>query len=379
MAYFPDITPTNIHDMYMADQQAINAFHESQLKQKKAEIENQYAPQAAQADIDYKNALTKYSGIQSQYYPQDIQSQVNSRNALARKTNQEVDNPLLGGTGLGSDEANLQWISDKYGKDSPQYKMALDDRNQKIVNANAMNNYRNMGGARGAGVDQKALIGFANQLKTDHPEWTPNQVNDAANQYLADSETFSTGDKLPPLGGQAQQLKTVMQNKNAPAAVRNQAANMSVLASDINDIDIAPMAQFTGPKGKAEYARNLTAMATGGEVSPQFRDYEAFKQVTSNFAMDALRKGFGTSVVPSYVYSTLGRASNPIDSWWNDPEQVMKEWNATKKWVNDNAKKYTTLSTKGVGAKLTTDNSTENNKRVIKLIINPSTGKLEYA
>ncbi len=359
---------SGINDILFGDMAKINAMSTAELNKKAKEIENQYAGQKNQAEIDYKNALMRSQNIQNQYDPDrlrlanenqmnvnkmympNMQSEINSRNALTRSTNQKTDNPLLGGTGVGSNEANLAQIERQFGKNSPQYAMAMQDYQQNAANEKAKASYYQMGGSRGAGVDQKALAGFSSQLAVDHPEWSPAQVNDAANSYLSGSDTFSTGEKLPPLQGQADQLKTIMEKKRSTAAIQNQSANMSVLASDLNGIDITPVAKFAGPAGKAEYAKNLTAMATGGPVSEDFRDYQAFKNVTSNFAMDALRKGFGTSVVPGYVYATLGKASNPAASWWNDPEQVNKEWNATKKWINDNAGKYKTLAIKGVGA-----------------------------
>jgi hypothetical protein len=68
--------------------------------------------------------------------------------------------------------------------------------------------------------------------------------------------------------------------------------------------------------------------------------------------MDALRKGFGTSVVPGYVYATLGKAANPASVWWHDPKLVDQEWNKTKEWINNNAKRMTKLGTQGLSANI---------------------------
>jgi hypothetical protein len=176
------------------------------------------------------------------------------------------------------------------------------------------------------------------------PNIDEKQADIIRSAWLSESPTLPDGTPTPPLSGTGQQILKNIQTKNAPAAIQNKAANLDALASHANSIDIEPLKKFTGLPGRIDVGKYTAMMATGQEVPQEFRDYLSFQKVTSNFAMDALRQGFGTSVVPEYVYATLGAAANPNSSWWYDPKQVQNDWNKTKKWINDDAKKYKELA-----------------------------------
>jgi len=216
-----------------------------------------------------------------------------------------------------------------------------------------------MGGRGGAGVGQKERMELRNQLHLEHPEWSEDQVHEAASAALSGGNTFSTGEKIPGLSGEAQSIVAQIQKRNSNAALQTQAANMDILSNDINDIDITPISKFTGIKGKMDIAKYSADMTMGREVPQDFRDYLSFKNITSNCAMDALRKGFGTSVVPGYVYATLGNAANPTSTWWHDPKQVINDWNKTKEWINTNSKRLNVKATQGISAKSVSDKVSE--------------------
>ena len=277
----------------------------------------------------------------NQYYAPNIQSEIALRNQQANEIQQ-----LLPG------RKQEYEIKNKY---LPEMQQA------QINNYNALSNYRNMGGA-GMGVGQKEIMGLQRQLMTEHPEWTPDVANQAACAYLSGTNQLPDGTKLPELSGLGQTYVAQIHRRNSTAAIQNQAANMSALASDISEIDIAPVKRFAGLKGRADYARYSTDMALGKPVPQEFRDYEAFKNITANFAQDALRKGFGTSVVPDYVFATLGAASNPASKWWHDPQQVETNWKRTSDWINSNAQKYRKLGTQGFAADIS--NSVKKNNPV---------------
>lgn len=204
---------------------------------------------------------------------------------------------------------------------------------------------------RGMSVGQRELVGLENTLQQEHPEWSREKVHDAASNYLDDNSTFSGGEKLPKLSGYARSELTQILNRNAPAAVRTQAINMQNLAEDFRELPIDAMASYAGLFNKPEIAKQMYLMQTDPQsVSPKFREYLAYKDVVSNFSMDALRKGFGTSVVPGYVYTTLGGASDPTSLWWHDPQQVKIDFNRVQKWLDNNAGRLSKSAKYGVSA-----------------------------
>src|SRR5262245_5728894 len=345
-----------------------NELKKSNLENRMLDLQNQYYAPNIQSEIANRNALTQgqvitnqylpdklrlanaFQQLQNQYYGPDIQSQIANRYAQTNNLNTM--------TPLNAQELQLK----------NQYYPALTQA--QIGAQQALSNFRNMGGAQ-MGVGQKEMMGFQRQLMQDHPDWDPSTANAAASSYLSGGNMLPDGTALPPLSGLGQAYVAQVQKRNSTAAIQNQAANMDVLASDVNDIDIRPVAAFAGLKGKLNYAQYAADMAAGRPVPQEFRDYIAFKDVAANFAMDDLRKGFGIYVVPDYVYKTLGKASQPNSQFWFDPEQVFRDWKEMTSWVNKNAQKYKAKATQGVGADVTTKNTGR------KWVYNQATGKLE--
>lgn len=349
----------------------MNSNTQNAISNLKGQLENQYYVPNIESQMGYRNALTQGQNISNQYMPQKMQlanelqqlknkyyspnilSEISQRNALTNKYNTMT--PL---------EAEQMRLSNQW---APQLNQSTVDTNR------ALSQYRLMGGGR-MGVDQQAIQGLKGQIQLDNPSLSPEEVNEIAGVALEGGDRLSNGNPIPKLSGSSRSMITDINKKHSTAAIQNQASNMDVLASDINDIDISPVAKFAGLPGKLNAASYQANMALGKPVPEEYRDYLAFKRISSNFAMDAIRKGFGTSVVPGYVYATLGKAANPASSFWNDPEQVVKEWNTTKKWVNENAKKYKTKANKGATASLG-----ENNKNIGKAThrYNPQSGEIE--
>lgn len=332
----------------------VNALRKSNLDNYAQQLKNQYYASNIESEMANRNALTKGQTIANQYAPDQLRlanehsQQVNQFYAPNIRSEMASRNALTQGTNIAN-----QYEPEKL-RLANEHAQQINQLYPDLTRAQ-IKNYE-MGGKYGMGVDLKNAMGFKNQLKIDHPDWNENKLNEASNSYYEGSNALSNGEPLPPLGGQARDLLTKINKKNSTAAIQNQAANMDVLASDLNDIDISPVAKFTGLNGKAKVAQYMSDMTFGREVPQDFRDYLTFKNITSNFAMDSLRKGFGTSVVPGYVYATLGKAANPASTWWHDPKQVYNDWNQTKKWISDNAKKYTTKADKGATANVSSKN-----------------------
>lgn len=162
---------------------------ESQINNRNAltegqKIANQYMP-------DKLRLANTFAGLQNQYYAPNIQSEINSRNALTDKTNTM--------TPLQAKELELQ--NEWYPKTQQ-----------------ATINWKNSGGS-GGGVDVKLMNAFQQQISTDHPEWSPEQLNEAANAYISGEHQFSDGTPLPQIGGKSKQFLDRMGLKKTTAAL----------------------------------------------------------------------------------------------------------------------------------------------------------------
>ncbi len=138
-------------------------------------IQNQYMPDK----LSLANAMAQ---LQNQYYAPNMESAINNRNAMTNR------NTIM--TPLEAERLKMQ----------NQYYPQVTEAN--IAGQRALSNLRNAGGS-GMGVGQKELKGFENQLSQDHPEWTPEEINQAANAYISGENTLEDGTQLPPIGGKA--------------------------------------------------------------------------------------------------------------------------------------------------------------------------------
>jgi hypothetical protein len=349
----------------------INALKKSELDNAMQSLENQYYVPNIQSEIDNRNALTKGYNIANQYAPERLrlanetssqalqwnptnwQSENAFRNANTNKINQMT--PL---------EVDKQRIENKYLPQSEQARI----------------NYENMGGGRGS-VSQKDLAAFEGQLQSDNPI-QPNESQGEYSQRISDmSDAYGRGDTqlngkpLSPLSWRAQQLQNSIMNRNIPVAAKNQLINLDTLVGDMNDFDINAVADFAGPKGKIRLAKAKFKMVSDPDdpsIDPIARRYlSAMKQAILN--MDQMRKSFGTSVVPDYVYDTIGRLTNPNDSIWNDKTQVKQSFNDVVKTLNKNRGMLRDKYRGGINA--SSNNAPSEKKATLRY--NPQTGDLE--
>lgn len=306
----------------------------SQLEQaKQVELQNQLAKSQEERVNKLFPEQLKAEQMKNELYPYLTQSQINQNIANTNKLNELLPYQMQ--------EAKLK-----------------PEQIRSQINAqNALMDYRKSGaGMSGAGSN--ALLGFVNQISSDNPQLSPQQINEAASGYLDGSNTFSNGNPLPRLSGLAQQKMALAQGYASPKGLQTQAANADITAKEINDLDISPLKKFAGLKGKVNLFSEKAKMARGLDVSPEARDYIAFQR-SAILAMDALRKNFGTSVVPDYVYATMGKLSNPDSEIWNDPQQVQKNWDSLTKWVSKNANLLKKKATQGIGVNLEDLNKTD--------------------
>ncbi len=317
-----------------------NALTQSNLENEYRRLQNQYYAPNIQSEINQRNALTEGQTIHNKYLPEEYrianalnqqkfewnprnwQSENANRNALTNKTNQmlpyQVEAARLANQ-MTPLEIEQQRIKNQYLPESEKARIA----------------YQNMGGGRGS-VEQKDLAAFNNQLQADNP-MQPNESQDQYMQRISDlSDAYGRGDTtllngapIKPMSWRAQQLQNSVMNRNIPVAARNQLIQMDTLVDDMKDFDIDAIANFAGPQGKIRLASAKSQMAINPDdpsIDPMARRYlSSMNQAILN--MDQMRKALGTSVVPDYVYKTVGRLTNPNDSIWNDKTQVKKSYN----------------------------------------------------
>ncbi|HMG16966.1 MAG TPA: hypothetical protein VK590_16025, partial [Saprospiraceae bacterium] len=90
----------------------------------------------------------------------------------------------------------------------------------------------------------------------------------------------------------------------------------------------------------------------------------AMRQAIIN--MDQMRKTFGTSVVPDYVFKTIGSLTNPNDSIWNDKTQVKKAYKDVVNTMKKNRDLLTQKYRSGINA---TTSSSKSDKDIVTVAI----------
>ena len=195
---------------------------------------------------------------------------------------------------------------------------------------------RYLGLGRG-GVTQQAQRQMQTDVKRDNPNFTDDQVFEASGNILRGQDSLADGTPINK-SGMTEQDAINVQKSGATAAVKNQASNYDVLVSDMKGIDIDALKQFAGPMGKVKLAMTKAKMASNPNdpsIDPVAR--RALTAINQTIiTMDSMRKAWGTSVVPDYVYNTIGKLSNPNSDLWQDPKQVEQTYKETLKTITKN-------------------------------------------
>lgn len=239
-------------------------------------------------------------------------------------------------------------------REASKFPLTLDELRAKIESEKALAKQRNelglFGGGRGGGVDLKNVLALTRQAMIDNPGIDFNKANQIASAWLQGSEELPSGEKTPEMSGLANQM--LMNVTKAPVAIKNQAAQSDILLNDLKNYDIEAVKNFTGVQGKAKLLAAQAKMAINPDdpsIDPMARRYIAsIRDTISN--MDQMRKAYGTSVVPDYVYNTIGRLANPNDSIWNDPKQVEMNFNKVIKTIENNKNQLFEKVKRGVTA-----------------------------
>lgn len=257
---------------------------------------------------------------------------------------------------IGKAISDLEAIKTKYGENSTQYKLAQRAFNAKIGQQESLASLR-QNPLRYAPAQVKNLNALQNQLKTEFPNYTDEQLGQLTDALISGKNEIN-GQPIPDVSSTAKTLLNAVYKTSSTAQMQNNAANLNNTANELEQFDLAPLKEFTGIGGTAKFLSQKLDPSTRTKA---WYDYDAFKNSAQIYAMDTMRKGFGTSVVPDYVYATLGKMSNPVDPIWGDPEQVQTRWNKTLELIKRAAKNATDQARHGATTMLEGDKSSEKN------------------
>lgn len=331
---------------------AQNAFARDQAQLHKQGLMNQIleaqaaaAPKTMQQKIDRGMAQNRLLDLRGQYYGPQQEAQIAQRQAATER--------MQTLTPLDAQKAQLAAQQQQFqlGTINPLKQQQLQQQVEAFPELTAAKitqmKRKPVGRAGAMGNAQRK---FDETVAEDHPEWDQATLRNALDAYYEGKTQLPDGTELPRLRGRAMGALAGVRRFIAPAALRTQTAQMRGLLADMKAVNIASPMFFAGLKGQAKAAKYATAMAAGRPVPPIYREYLAFKNITSKANMDKMRKAFGSTVVPEYVNKFIGPLTDPQSKFWQDPEQVRKNWNASLKYVERNTQHLIRMNNLGVTA-----------------------------
>lgn len=309
------------------------------------------------------NAL---STLKNQYLPQQMQTEISLRQAQANRANNLANMPFGGQIlpGPAGQIQGLELIGQQYGKDSPQYKKAVELYN---LNKNAIQN-------RGLGVGGREDTYFQNIVAQDNPNLTPEQQLQAVNIIRSGGNTLPDGTTLN-ISPRAIDSMDRMIGYGATTAQRNQRLYAYTLDELIKKTDKNAIAAsdysgfFNKSKGNAQKA---IAMMTN-ENPKSLEKYNQFiYQDVPSMAGEYMRNlGVNASDQQKNLYMNVVNPNN----WLNNPKQALSNWNHFKELAKTTSKAVS-QSPSIIKQKLSTNESNQSNKSN-EMTYNPVTGRLE--
>ncbi len=350
---------------------ALAALRHMYAAQKEQQEAQYYAPNI-QSEINNRNALTQGQTIENQYMPEklqlanayqtlqnkmyvpNMQSEINSRNALTNKTNTMT--PL---------EAKELELKNQY---FPQTTQA------EIEQKKAQANYYGMGGP-GMGVGQKEMMGFRRQLINEHPNWTPQQADQAASGYINGQTQLPDGTQLPPISGVGQSYVDQIVKRGTTAQGLNQqrfAATTDAILDQGKDL-VPSVVQYAGALGKAKGGIDAVQSSLG-ENTPQYQDYIYFTRTFVPYAAGEMMRALGVNASDTQK-SLYQKVINPI-SWDQNPQGALENYNRMTKLFKETAAKTVGKSTGEIRSSLRNNDTSSNSVPVTKKWGRDANGKL---
>ncbi len=310
---------------YVTAVKGMNQLHKLQLENTMQQLQNKYYGPTQEGKIANQLLENKW------YEPK-------AKSAIALQDAQTGHYPYL--------NAHTVAQTNQLNTMTPLQAQELQLKNESYPELTKSQIAKNIQTASGVGTGSTAtqdLGKFNQQLKIDHPV-LPNEnqndynkrINDIQNAHLKGYTKLPNGKDVPALSGTSEQFLNNALYRNLPTAIKSQLVNYDKLAGDLRHFPINDVASLSGPAGKAKllYAKaNMGLHPNDPKIDPVAR--RVLTAANQSIAiMDQMRSSWGTSVVPDYVYKTIGRLSNPDSDIWNDATQVKNNFAETVKEVD---------------------------------------------
>lgn len=262
-------------------QQAELSNRLGQQKYQFNEAELPFAPQKAQADIDYRMAQTQ----------------------LAK---QQAENPLLNQlTGIAKEAEGLEYLRRHHGENSQVYRDARRRYEADLQQSNVLNQYR------------QALSGTADKRASTTLGKTEMEIADVMNR-----KDLSPQEKNSMIG----RYELSRQKQISDSDSRKRALFASNVDKTLENINPKDLVQYGGIKGQAKLQADKLKAGLG--KAP--KDYVKYQDALTGAKLLAkqIRQFYGDSITPQ-VQEQLAEMVNPA-TWANNPDVALRKFDRFK-------------------------------------------------
>lgn len=288
--------------------------------------------------------------------------------AQTKKITQGIEHPELNLAGLpeiARQRAYVESVKRAFGADSPQAMQAQQDLNLTVGNMRNQMAYRQAltetlpkralstpgkaiveqqlveagylptGASRGSQIPTQPSAATAPAPIKPQVPGTPLGHPALENKLATMSKEDLIKAKKAPFGTEESALYTLYNSKLA--GMGNNTTKLtyaSTLETTMNQMRplAASMAYYSGVAGRAKYAEDLAAAQKTGVVTPQLRDYTAFKELVNGAFVPQLTQYYGTSVTEQQQ-KILRKAGDP-STWSKSPELAATAFDSMLKIIS---------------------------------------------
>ena len=293
----------------------------------------QFAPETEAEANPWYTAMKQFSDIGKQRQAQQLAQESAQRQQLLFpeklkllqakiQRDQALAKDPFGGKfapGAAGKVEGLEFIRNKYGENSPQYKEAVRGYNAAVGEQVAKTGYY------GSNVWAKNLTSVGRDMIAGQ------KALEAGNTKLANAYFAAA------------------QKQTSDSKTRAQALNAQQIVQATNKVPVGVLEEFGGLRGRANlWGDRLRHMLTGKEYSPDYLKYQTFESNTKNMMIDTIRQALQTSVMPSYVTKYIAPMADPTSNIWNDPAAVKAVWDKFQNYMHEYAVNRTKAVTQGI-------------------------------
>lgn len=261
-----------------------------------AEIQAQYAPMEAEADIGYKTANAERLSALSQL-------------------------PFGGKSlpGPAGEMLSIAMLDAQYPEIAAQARKAMELKNKDTESRIETRNTLNQSASRRYSPPTTRLR---------------NDLADAKAGYRPGTFRKEKLDQ-DEVEGTVRSIKAELEKKTSPAGSQKIAGDATILNKEIQQIDITPLLKYAGVAGRSRLGFETIKGQLTGKPNKDLQDYNHYKQSTSKVIGDMIRKGLITSIAPRYISLMIMPLVDPTASVWNNPHDVQRRIDGLKAWAED--------------------------------------------